>query len=547
MFQRLCTFTLILLLVIANAKAKNEYVDDSDDLYDYIVIGAGTAGSIVARKLVDGGYTVLLVEEGPHSNHPGIYDATNWWNFWMTQRQPTMGRYYTSVPQIGLNNRTLNVARGKVTGGCHAVNAMVFVRGYNEDYDRWEALGNPGWGWSLMRSSLHDYVSYFPDLYIADNSRPLMNPLLQTLRNSGYSYNTDPVFGDRQSGITNRRFTLKYQGINNTTSQRQTTFTQYINSKISSLHSLDLLVYHKVIKLNFDSRKRISGVVLLDIGSNRTLEIKPHREVIISAGTYDSPRILLLSGIGPAADLGALGIPLVVSLPGVGKNLRDHNWLGLSGPLLKDQSIEIGARIAPHDGFLVFGPDYNHTGNTPLKWALNIDIEGTAPNKRVTCAVEPFQPRSVGTVKLRSTNPFDDPLIDPAYFTDQAGYDYKTFIEGVRECRRIYSRPPLVDMLQGPETESTPGWTVKTDDDIGGYIRRTATDDFHPVGTCKMGPSTDPLAVVDSRLRLKGVTGVRVVDASIMPYITSGNTNTPTALIATKAAQFILGDALQYD
>jgi len=217
--------------------------------------------------------------------------------------------------------------------------------------------------------------------------------------------------------------------------------------------------------------------------------------------------------------------------------------LRTAGPLLKNQSTDIGARIVPSDGYLVFSPDLNNTTNTPLKWTLGIDISGDAPNKRVTCAIEPFQPRSVGKLKLQSSDPFVDPSIDPAFLTDQAGYDYSTYVAGLRECRRIYSFPPLSDILQGPETERTPGWSAQSDDEIGAFIKATANEDGHPVGTCKMGPNSDPYAVVDALLRVRGVKGLRVVDASIMPYITSGNTNTPTALIATKAAKFILHDA----
>jgi len=278
----------------------------------------------------------------------------------------------------------------------------------------------------------------------------------------------------------------------------------------------------------------------MDVVINRTKEVYARREVILSAGAYDSPRLLLLSGVGPKDDLDALGIPVVVPLPGVGQNLRDHNMLTLAGPLLKNQSTPIASRIVPADGYRLFGPDDDHTKNTPLKWMLGIDISGEAPNKRIICNLFPFQPHSVGNLKLKSSDPFVDPLIDPAYLTDAAGYDYTTFIAGIREFRRIYSTSPLSDILQGPETEATPGWNIQTEDEIGAFIKATATDSFHPVGTCKMGPESDPMAVVDSQLRVRGVEGLRVVDASIMPSITSGHINTPIAMIATKAAQLIL-------
>ena len=530
---------------------------------DYVIVGAGSAGCVLANRLsADPDCSVLLVEAGGRDRNPlfrlpmlmgrlfhsGIY---NW-------------RYHTE-PVPALRGRSLYWPRGKVLGGSSTINGMVYVRGNRHDYDRWAQMGLAGWSYedvlpAFLRSEAHvqrdgAYHRRTGELTVcrARGANPLFDLFIEAGRQAGYPVNDD-FNGAAQEGCGRYDFTIR-RGKRWSTSFA---FLRPVRRRRNLSVATDALTLRVLVE-----KGRATGVEISHRGRPR--RVRAEREVILCAGTVNSPQILMLSGIGPPAALERHGIGVVHDLPGVGRNLQDHvdcvlAWeckkpvtlyrdlradrlaLSVARGLLFGEGIattfpyEAGAflktrpeLIAP-DVQLHFMPALEKTANlyfpNPLRRAPAEAGHG------LTVRVGPLVPESRGTITLRSADPAAPPRIQPNYLESSA--DRETMVAGVRIVRDVIGQPALA-AYRGREL--APGEEIRSDEDIVGWLRSSAMTTFHPVGTCKMG--VDPMAVVDARLRVHGIEGLRVADASVMPVITSGNTNAPAIMIGEKAAEFL--------
>ncbi len=498
-----------------------------------IVIGAGSAGSVVARRLADAGVAVTVLEAGGEDTNPAIHDPSRMGELWHSADDWD----YFTVPQEHAAGRRLHLPRGKVLGGSHSLNAMIWVRCTPADFDHWASLGNDGWAWSDVlpvyraierhsggASALHgaDGLLDVTDDYALD---PIQQSIVDAAVEEGLEHNPD-YNGDHLDGVSQQQITVR-------DGHRLNTYLAYLKPVRDRVDVRTGCWVHRLLtEQGDDGVPRVVGVEFEQDGELHQVRAD---DVVLCAGALDSPRILLRSGIGPADELTAVGIPSLVDLPGVGKNLHDH----LLSPVIFATEREVGAprpgvSVTQSHLFWKSDPELEVPDTQPIHFSVPMYQDGmTGPADGFSLMAGIVSPKARGSVTLSGPGPRDPLLID----LDALGHpdDVASLVASVRQCRSIGTRPALAAW---GATELYPGPEVGDGDDLADYVRSTAVTYHHQVGTCAMG--VDAQAVVSPRLRVHGVHGLRVADASIMPRVTTGNTNAPSVLIGEKAAAFIL-------
>ena len=528
-----------------------------DAEFDYVIVGAGSAGAALAHRLSESGeHSVRVLEFGGSDNSIFIKMPTAF-SIPMNMKRYDWG--FHSEKEPGLKGRSLHQARGKVLGGSSSINGLVYVRGCAGDFEEWQELGASGWGYQdvLPYFKRGEDCVYGGDAYRGDqgglttcNGNNMKNPLYRAFikagEQAGYGY-TEDYNGYRQEGFGRMDMTVR-DGV------RCSTAMAYLKPAMNR-PNLDIQTHALTTRVIMDGKTAV-GVEYRQGG--KTLKVRARKEVILSASSFNSPKLLMLSGIGPADHLKEHGIEVVHDLPGVGQNLQDHlevwvqqectqkitlnswlgplakawigaNWLFLKRGLGTSNQFESNGYIRSRAGMKY--PDIQFHF---LAGAIAYDGSSAFKGHGFQVHLGANKPKSRGWVKLKSADPEAPPEIVFNYFAEEE--DKEAFRAGLRWTREIFAQPAL-DEYRGKEV--SPGPDVQTDEQIDQWLAETAETAYHPAGSCRMG--TDAMAVVDPECRVHGVRNLRVVDSSIMPTVTNGNLNAPTIMIGEKAADHILG------
>ncbi|MDR0244658.1 MAG: choline dehydrogenase [Burkholderia sp.] len=534
--------------------------------FDYVVVGAGSAGCVLANRLSDGGrHTVCLLEAGPADHSMWIHVPIG---YGKTMFHPVYNWGFHTDPDPNMHNRRLYWPRGRTLGGSSSINGLIYVRGQQQDYDHWAALGNRGWSWReclpYFRRLEHNTLGDGPTrgtggpLWASAirQRHELVDAFVAASNRLGVRTVDDFNTGD-QEGVGYYQLTTRH-GL------RCSTAVAYLKPA-RGRSNLHIETDAQALKVLFDGAQA-SGVRYVQHG--KVHEVRALREVILAAGALQSPQLLQVSGVGPAALLDRHGIAVVADRKGVGENLQDHlqvrliyevtkpittndelhSWvgrakMGLQWALFRGGPLAIG--INQGGMFCRALPDESATPDIQFHFStLSADSAGGSvhPFPGCTYSICQLRPESRGTVRIRTDDARDAPSIQPNYLDTER--DRRTTVAGVRFARRVAAAEPMAPLMK---REVRPGADAQTDDELLEFCREYGQTIFHPSGTAKMGVASDPLAVVDARLRVYGTRGLRVVDCSIMPTLVSGNTNVPIVMVAEKASDMILEDAREAD
>ena len=529
--------------------------------FDYIIVGAGTSGCLLANRLsADPKNRVLLLEAGGKDDYFWIRVPVG---YLFTMNNPRTDWCFSTEASTGLNGRSLNYPRGKVLGGCSSINGMIYMRGQARDYDHWRQLGNSGWGWDealkyFKRSEGH--VLGENEMHGGNGewrvegqrlSWEILDAFRDAAAETGIPNTTDFNTGNNEG--------CGYFEVNQKQGVRWSAADAFLHP-IKSRANLTVLTESHVNKLQFDGNK-VVGVKFWR--GNDLFEASVSGEIILASGAIGSPQIMQASGISSGTLSQKIGIQNIIELPGVGENLQDHLQMRLVFKVKNTKTLNLRANSL--FGKIGMGLEYFLFKRGPMTMApsqlggfAKSDKNKETPNlqyhiqplsteklgdplhpfEAFTASVCNLRPESRGHVHIKTEDSREPPKIQPDYLSDPA--DRKVAADAIKLTRKIVSSPAMKKFE--PE-EFKPGIEFASDDDLAREAGNIGTTIFHPVGTCKMGPSSDNMAVVDERLKVHGIRGLRVVDASVMPTITSGNTNSPTLMIAEKASEMILEDA----
>ena len=531
------------------------------DEFDYVIVGAGSAGCVIAARLSeDPSISICVLEAGPPDRNIFIHIPAG---FMKTIVNPSVNWMYETEPSEGSGGRRIPQPRGKTLGGSSSINGHIYNRGQRMDYDNWAQRGNRGWGYA-------DVLPYFKraerrvgdgddtfrgregNLIVTDInwSHPLCDAFMDGAKNMGIPRNPD-YNGAHQEGVSYSQRTIHQR-------RRMSTARGFLHPALKR-GNIDVRTSALCSRVLFggENSKRATGVEYLRGG--KTQSVRARREVILCGGTVNSPQLLQISGIGPAALLKKIGVPVVHDLPSVGENLRDHYPVRMTArvkgvdtlnersrglPLVK----EVAKYFLGGKSILSLSPTLVYVFWRSNEALDNGDVQITftpaSYNEGVQSQLDEFpgmtvapwqqRPESSGYIRAKSANPMEKPAIQPNYLTEEL--DRTTLIGAMRLAKKLITTPELAPYYDRAEA---PGDDIQSDDELLDFARQRGTTAFHLMGTCRMGPATDPSTAVDDELRVHGMEGLRIADASIMPMMPSSNTNAPTIMIGEKAADMI--------
>ena len=536
------------------------------DTFDYIVVGGGTAGSIMVNRLSADGASVCLLEAGPKDRHPFIHIPAG---YIKNIYSPKMTWNFKSKPELATANRSFPLPQGRVLGGSSSINGLNYVRGQSADYDNWAQMGNTGWSYG-------DVLPYFKrserrigpgddavrgrdgEMPITDLDliHPVCEAFIKGAAQMGIPRNPDYNSGDQAgTGYFQRTIHKGY---------RYSAAKAFLRPA-RKRPNVDIRTNAQAAEILFEGTRANGVRYLRDVREGNAVEVRARREVILCAGALNTPKLLQLSGIGPAEVLGDLGIKVRVDLHGVGNNLRDHYGVRMVSTLKgvktfnsMAQGLPLGLEVVKwlwgRPSLLSVSPSLTHLFwkssdalETPdLEYVMTpasfregtVGLLDNMPG--MTVGVWQMRPESHGYVRPVSRNPFDPPEINPNYLSDPR--DQQVLLRSIHLGRKLMTTAPMQPWLTG---KTNPDQDLQSDDELLDWARREGITVYHMIGTARMGPDGDPGAVVDSQLRVRGLQGLRVADASVMPVMPSGNTNAPVMMVAEKAADMILGKTLK--